>query len=110
MSNNDIPTIDVHSLKKLRDKNPNLHLIDVREPNEWEAIHIPGAVLIPKDTISAQIEAVTPDREAPIYLHCHSGMRSLFAAQCLLDMGYKNVCSVDGGIKDWAASGYEVVE
>ncbi|MCC5792590.1 MAG: rhodanese-like domain-containing protein [Legionellaceae bacterium] len=106
----DIPTIDVHTLHQLRQKNPNLHLIDVREPKEWQAMRIPGAVLIPKDTICQGIEALNISQETPIYLHCHSGMRSLYAAQCLLAAGYTNITSVDGGIKDWMQSGYDVEE
>lgn len=103
-----IKTVSVHELKNNMDKNPNLHLIDVRELEEWQEVHIPSAHHIPKDLISLEIESYISDKSAPIYLHCRGGVRSLYAAQCLIDLGYKEVYSVDGGIMEWAMFGYHV--
>lgn len=103
-----INTIDVHELKKRRDANLNLCLIDVRESHEWQALRIPGALHIPKDELPANIEALIPERDRPIYLHCKGGVRSLYAANCLLNMGYQEVYSIDGGIAEWAMVGYPV--
>ncbi|KTD32953.1 Rhodanese domain protein [Legionella nautarum] len=103
-----INTIDVHELKKRLDTNPNLCLIDVRELHEWQSLHIPGALHIPKDELAAKIEALIPEREKPIYLHCKAGVRSLYAANCLLNMGYQELYSIDGGIAEWAMVGYPV--
>ncbi|KTD24531.1 rhodanese-like domain-containing protein [Legionella maceachernii] len=103
-----INTIDVHELKKRLDANPNLCLIDVRELHEWQTLRIPGALHIPKDELPFSIEAKIPDCDTPIYLHCKGGVRSLYAANCLLTKGYKEVYSVDGGIAEWAASGYPI--
>ena len=108
MTEHNINTIDVHTLKELRDKDPKLCLIDVRELHEWKALRIPGSLHIPKDEITSRIEAEIPNRETPIYLHCKGGVRSLYAANCLLEMGYKEVYSVDGGIAEWAMFGYPV--
>lgn len=110
MFENKIATIDVHALKSLRDDNPELCVIDVRESHEWQALRIPGALHIPKDEITAHIEKHAPDREQNLYLHCRSGVRSLYAASALANMGYKNVFSVDGGIMEWAVFGYPVEE
>lgn len=103
-----INTIDVHELKKRYDEIPNLCLIDVRENDEWDAMRIPGAIHIPKDQITAIIDGKVPNRAIPIYLHCQGGVRSLHAAHYLADLGYQEVYSIDGGIMEWAASGYPV--
>lgn len=105
-----IKTIDVHELKKCRDADPTLCLIDVRELNEWKVLHIPGALHIPKDELTSQIAANIPQLDKPIFLHCKGGMRSLYAAHCLMEMGYQEVYSVDGGIDEWAIFGYPVAE
>ncbi len=105
---NTIKTIDVHELKNKLEKNEALCLIDVREIDEWQMIRIPNALHIPKDLISLRIEKEFPDKEQSIYLHCKGGVRSLYAAQCLINLGYQNVYSVDGGIMEWAAYGYPI--
>ncbi|TAL60435.1 MAG: rhodanese-like domain-containing protein [Legionella sp.] len=103
-----LKTIDVHTLKKQMDIQPDLCLIDVREMEEWEAQRIPGASLIPKDQIIVKIATQVSDKNQPIYLHCRSGARSLYAAQSLIEQGYQEVYSVDGGILEWAMQGYPV--
>lgn len=103
-----IKTIDVHELKNRMNNKPNLCLIDVREHHEWEEIRIPNATHMPKDNISSLITQQIPDKQEEIYLHCKGGVRSLYAAQALIDMGYQEVYSIDGGIMEWASSGYQV--
>ncbi|MGL5741836.1 MAG: rhodanese-like domain-containing protein [Legionella sp.] len=89
-------------------KNPDLCLIDVREREEWEEIHIPNAMHIPKDLIASCIETKVQDKNHPIYLHCKGGVRSLYAAVSLMERGYEEVFSLDGGIIEWAMSGYPI--
>src|SRR5215207_8085152 len=72
-------------------------IIDVREASEWEQGHLPGAAHVSKSYIEQQIEAVAPDREAPVILYCAGGVRSLFAGQTLADMGYTDVKSMSRG-------------
>lgn len=103
-----IKTIAVHELKSKMDLQPNLFLIDVRELDEWQELRIPGALHIPKDEIRLKIEEHIKDKTQAIYLHCRGGVRSLYAAQCLLDIGYEEIYSVDGGIMEWAMFGYPV--
>lgn len=104
----DIKIIDVHELKKRKDLDPSLHLIDVRERNEWDNVRIPWATHIPKNEITQKIDTVSADRNTAIYLHCKSGMRSLMAAKDLIQLGYKEVYSVQGGIQDWIEASYAV--
>ena len=108
MTEHKIKTINVHELKKRYDASPDLCLIDVREDDEWQALHIPGAIHIPKDALANVITAKIPDQTCPIYLHCRGGVRSLYAANTLAELGYQDVYSVDGGIIEWADAGYPV--
>jgi molybdopterin/thiamine biosynthesis adenylyltransferase/rhodanese-related sulfurtransferase len=80
-------------------------LVDVREAGEWEQGHIPGARHVAKSYVEQDIESVAPDREAPIVLYCAGGIRSLFAAQTLMDMGYTDVVSMSGGFQQWKSEG-----
>ena len=110
MTKQNIKTVDVHHLKNKMDTHPDLCLIDVRELEEWQVARIPGAIHIPKDVITSNIDSKVTDKTQPIYLHCRGGVRSLYAAQCLMDIGYEEVYSVDGGIIEWAMFGYPVKE
>jgi sulfur-carrier protein adenylyltransferase/sulfurtransferase len=80
-------------------------LIDVREASEWDQGHIEGAVHISKSYIEQQCEAAAPDRDAEVILYCAGGVRSLFAAQTLQDMGYTNVASMSSGFQGWKSQG-----
>ncbi len=82
-------------------------VIDVREASEWDQGHLPGATHISKSYIEQQIEAAAPDRDAPVVLYCAGGVRSLFAAQTLADMGYTDVASMSGGFQAWKGAGLE---
>ena len=67
---------------------PATLFVDVREADEWDRGHIPGAVLVPKSHLEQEIEAAVADRERPLVLYCAGGVRSVFAAQTLHEMGY----------------------
>jgi molybdopterin/thiamine biosynthesis adenylyltransferase/rhodanese-related sulfurtransferase len=83
--------------------------IDVREQEEWDEGHIPGAVHVPRGNLESRIENVVPDRTTPVVIYCASGSRSAFAADSLLALGYEKPVSLAGGISDWKRNGYEVV-
>lgn len=104
-----IKRIDVHELKNKMDNNPQLCVIDVREPEEWQEFHIPGALHIPKGQIAEHINSVVQDEKTPLYLYCRGGVRSLYAAQQLADLGYQELYSIDGGIMDWAMAHYPII-
>ena len=82
-------------------------LIDVREASEWDQGHVPGARHVSKSYIEQDIEAAAPDREAPVVLYCAGGIRSLFAAQTLQQMGYTDVASMKGGFQAWKSQGLD---
>jgi rhodanese-related sulfurtransferase len=79
-------------------------LIDVREPNEWNLGHLPGAVHIPRGVLESGIETRVP-RERRVVLYCASGNRSALAAEMLEQMGYTDVASMSGGFRGWAEMG-----
>jgi len=80
-------------------------IVDVREASEWEQGHLPNAVHISKSYVEQQIEGAVPDRDAPVVLYCAGGIRSLFAAQTLEQLGYTNVASMSGGFQAWKSAG-----
>ena len=75
-------------------------IVDVRRQDEYDAGHIPGAILIPNESITDSRPEQLPDLEQIILVYCRSGRRSKEAAQKLADMGYKNIYEF-GGIIDW---------
>ena len=81
--------------------NPDAIIVDVRRDDEYKAGHIPGAVLLTMETITAETAAkVLPDKNQMILIYCRSGRRSKIAAQTLLDLGYTNLIEF-GGILDY---------
>jgi molybdopterin/thiamine biosynthesis adenylyltransferase/rhodanese-related sulfurtransferase len=80
-------------------------LVDVREESEWEQGYLPGAVHISKGYVEQAIEAEVPDRDTQVILYCAGGVRSLFAAQALEQLGYTNVASMSGGFQAWKSAG-----
>jgi sulfur-carrier protein adenylyltransferase/sulfurtransferase len=83
--------------------------IDVREQDEWDEGHIPGAVHIPRGNLESRIEGVVHDRAQPVVIYCASAARSAFAAESLAQLGYERPMSLAGGFSDWKRNGYEIV-
>ncbi|MGB6383791.1 MAG: rhodanese-like domain-containing protein [Terriglobales bacterium] len=81
-------------------------LVDVREDREFDADHLPGAVHLGRGIIERDIEGKYPDLQTELVLYCGGGFRSALAADNLQKMGYTNVISMDGGIRDWRERGY----
>jgi molybdopterin/thiamine biosynthesis adenylyltransferase/rhodanese-related sulfurtransferase len=85
-------------------------LVDVREKNEWNEGHIPGAIHVPRGYLELQIEEAVPDKSKKVVLYCAGGVRSLMAGNTLQQMGYEDVVSMAGGFGQWKASGYNFVQ
>jgi rhodanese-related sulfurtransferase len=98
----------VADVKARLDAGEEFHLVDVREESEFAAGRIPGAVHLGKGIIERDIEMTIPDPQAPIVLYCGGGYRSALAADVLERMGYKNVISMDGGMRGWREAGFPV--
>jgi len=82
--------------------------IDVREADEWQEGHLPGAVHIPRGFLESRIEGVAPDKATSVVLYCASAARSAFAAKTLEELGYGDVHSLAGGFTDWKRNGLEI--
>ncbi len=79
-------------------------VLDVRQPDEWNEAHIPGATLIPLDQLETRLAEVPRDQEVLVY--CRSGNRSKTGRDILLNAGFQQVTSMSGGIREWSAAGY----
>ena len=90
--------------KEIMDSGEAYILLDVREQEEFDEAHIPGAILIPYTEIDAKAEEILPEKDAQILVYCRSGRRSKIASESLVNLGYTNVKEF-GGIIDWP---YEV--
>ncbi|WP_418667252.1 rhodanese-like domain-containing protein [Allofournierella sp.] len=80
-------------------------VVDVRTEEEYREGHIPGAVLVPNETIGSEPPEALPDLDAVLLVHCRTGVRSKQAANKLVEMGYTQVYDF-GGIRDWP---YDIV-
>ena len=93
-----------------RSKSGEAVIVDVRETDEWDEEHIPGAMHLSRGTIELDIEEKVPDINAMIVCHCGGGGRSALAAESLQKMGYKNARSMAGGFKAWKAAGLPTIK
>ena len=96
--------ITAQEAKEIMDTEEGYIILDVREQDEYDAGHIPGAILIPYTQIAEKAEDVLTDKEQLILVYCRSGRRSKIAAEALVELGYTNIKEF-GGISDWP---YEV--
>jgi phage shock protein E len=85
-------------------------IVDVREKDEWDEEHIPGATHMSRGTLELDIEEKVPDPKAMIICHCGGGGRAALASESLQKMGYKNVRNMTGGFKAWKAAGLATTE
>lgn len=99
----------VDEVKRRLDRAETFTLIDVREESEFAKDHLPGAIHLGKGIIERDIETRVPDLSAPMVLYCGGGFRSALAADNLHKMGYTNVISMDGGIREWREKNYPLV-
>jgi adenylyltransferase/sulfurtransferase len=95
-------TISVKDLKSMIDAGKDFYLVDVREPNEFEIVSIPGATLIPKDRILSGEALSELPQDKPVVLHCKTGARSAEALAVLKGAGFADAVHVGGGVIAWA--------
>ena len=100
----------VEEVKSRLDRGDKFTLVDVREQSEWQKDHLPGAVHMSKGVIERDVEQKVPDLNTEMILYCGGGFRSALAADNLQKMGYKNVLSMDGGIRGWREKRYPLTK
>ena len=96
--------VSVSEAAELREQ--GYFVLDVREPEEWEAGHIPGATLIPLGELETRFTELPSDQ--PILVYCRSGNRSAVGRDFLLGQNFPAVTSMAGGMNQWISAGYEV--
>ena len=106
MNENSYQQITQEAAKEMMDTQ-EVVILDVREQDEFDAGHIPGAILLPVGTITEDTAAAVIDElDTVVLVYCRSGNRSKTASQALVDLGYTNIYEF-GGISDWP---YEIEE
>jgi len=105
----EIKEISPEELKERMTSGRGVVLLDVREKDEVRKEYLPGTVFLPRGFLEMRVEELIPDKERSIILYCAIGIRSGFAAKTLMDMGYKHVASLKGGIEKWKKLGFEVL-
>lgn len=98
--------VSVDEVKTKLDRHEKFLIIDVREESEFAKDRLPGAIHLGKGVIERDIEQRIPDHNASLILYCGGGFRSALAADNIQQMGYCNVLSMDGGVKEWREKGY----
>ena len=101
---------NVDDVKARMDRGDKFLLVDVREESEFAKDHLPGAIHMGKGVIERDIEARVPELNTEMVLYCGGGFRSALAADNLQKMGYRNVISMDGGIRGWREKGYPLTK
>ena len=100
----------VDEVRNRLDAGEKFLLVDVREESEFSKDHLPGAIHLGKGVIERDIETRVPDLKTPLVLYCGGGFRSALAADNLQKMGYTNVISMDGGVREWREKNYPMTK
>jgi molybdopterin/thiamine biosynthesis adenylyltransferase/rhodanese-related sulfurtransferase len=105
----EIDELDAAAAAELLGSDDPPALVDIREQDEWDEGHIPGAVHIPRGNLESRIENAVPDHDRPVLVYCSAGNRSAFGAKTLEELGYGRVWSLAGGYTDWKRNGNPTV-
>lgn len=93
-------SISAEEAKQIMDEQEGYLIVDVRRADEYAEGHVPGAILVPNETIREKAEECLPDKDQVLLVYCRSGRRSKEASAVLAELGYSNVLEF-GGIIDW---------
>jgi rhodanese-related sulfurtransferase len=100
-----VPAADV---KAAIDKKEKVVILDVRDPNEYAAGHLPGAINVSRGTLEFGVWGKVSDQNSKMYVYCKTAGRSTLATKTLNDLGYKNAVLMDAQFEDWIKAGYPV--
>lgn len=110
-----VKTIGMEEYRKVVESPGNALIVDVREPNEFAAGHVPGAINIPRGVLEFQIWKqvgfpANPDLGRNVILQCQSGNRASLAAQSLAELGFVHTTAVVMSLDDWQQAGHPFVK
>jgi rhodanese-related sulfurtransferase len=97
-----VPVVQEIDVDTLESRSAETIVLDVREPEEYEQGHVPGAINLPQADLASRLDELP--RACPLVLICRSGARSLRAAQFLRQVGFEQVANVQGGTLAWRAA------
>ena len=97
-----ISKVDAATFKEALSTNPDIQLIDVRTPKEYEEGHIENATLIDYYSVDFNTKIQELDIEKPVYLYCKSGNRSGKSSKILSDLGFREIVDLKGGYVAWS--------
>jgi len=103
-----IKSVSAEDVKAAIDKKEKAIILDVRDPGEYAAGHLPGAINVSRGTLEWGIWSKVPDKNTKIYVYCKTAGRSALATKTLNDLGYKNAVLMDAQFEDWIKKGYPV--
>ena len=103
-----VQKVSAADVKAAIDNKEKTILLDVRDPGEYAAGHLPGAVNISRGTLEFNVFSKIPDQNAKIYVYCKTAGRSTLATKTLGDLGYKNAVLMDAQFEEWIKAGYPV--
>ena len=93
------------TLKTAIDNNEPVVILDVRDEEQYDAEHLPGAISLPRAAIELEIDELVPDQDTHIIAHCGGNTRGSLSAHTLQIMGYENASVLTGGFRGWKAAG-----
>lgn len=100
--------VDVKAAKSMSDQ--GALLLDVREPDEYAAVHAVNAKLIPLGEVGARLKEIEAYKDKPVAVICRSGRRSAQAVSLLKESGFTQVVNVEGGTSAWVQAGLDVIK
>ncbi len=105
----EIREVTVHEVNDAIKNRNDFVLLDVREKDEWDEGHLPGANLLPRGFLEVKVEKTIAEKDTPIIVYCAGGVRSALAAGSLQQLGYTDVVSMAGGYGEWKNNGLPFV-
>ena len=105
----EIKKVTTADVKAAIDKKEAAVILDVRDPNEYSAGHLPGAVNVSRGKLEFTVWDSVKDKDAKIYVYCLTSARSALATKTLNDIGFKNAVLMDAPFEEWVKAGYPVV-
>ncbi|MGO9611808.1 MAG: rhodanese-like domain-containing protein [Dissulfurispiraceae bacterium] len=105
-----IKEVSITEAKKMMDSGQKLIILDVREKDEYDSGHIPGAILMPRGFLEFKVQTIIPDKSATVIVYCMLDLRGPLATKTMNELGYKNTVNIAGGLKAWKDAGYPVMK
>jgi rhodanese-related sulfurtransferase len=102
------PVLKPGDLAELLEARPDVRLLDVRTPGEYESAHIPGAYNVPLETLGEHADEIRATVAEPVVLICQSGTRARRAEEALTECSMPNVHVLEGGMNGWLSAGEAV--